>query len=510
MSGSSTTSRIAKNAILLYARSFIVMIIALYTSREVLRILGAEDMGVYNVVGGMVVLFAFLDGGQNATYQRFFNYAMGRPDKYHLPEVFSTSINLQLIIAISISLLTEIIGLYLLEHYLVIPAGRMNAAYWVFHFSVITLVVNTLSIPYEALIVAKEDMGAFAYIDIFNIVLKLLVVFVVEYATLDNLIFYAFLILCVQLLTRLIYTSFCNKHYEESIFHFVWNIKLLKEMSLFSSWILLSSMCSVLLNQGLSLLYNMFFGVIANAAIAIGNQVRSAILKLTGNVAISFGPQLVINYACGQNDKVDRIWTVGSKFTCCLFAALAIPVIIDADYILSLWLVNPPQYTTLFVRLILLENLVGALSPFSSSVIRASGNIKFFEIITNVINLLSFLLVYVCLSLDGSIELPYYILIVKSFALVLYSNWSACKMINYNLTKYFVTNTCMCVCVIVTSFAIGFAIMPDSFNITCLLIHFIITFFVVFLSLYLIGYMPSERAYVNIVIASFVNKIWKK
>ena len=511
MVNTSTTSRIAKNAVLLYTRSFVVMLISLYTSREVLRILGVNDMGIYNVVGGMVVLFAFLDGGQNATYQRFFNYAMGNPDKYNLSEVFSTSLIVQFIIAVFITLLTEIIGLYLLNTHLVIPEQRMNAAHFVFHFSVITLVVNTLSIPYGAMIIAKEDMGAFAYIDIINVVLKLLILFIVEYASFDRLIFYGLLVLCIQLLTRVLYTSFCHRHYNECHFKYVWNKFLIKEMTLFSSWIFLSSICSVLTNQGLSLLYNIFFGVVANAAIAIGNQVRSAILKLTGNITISFGPQLVISYASNQRDKVDKIWTVGSKFTFGLFAALAIPVIIDADYILSIWLVNPPKYTTLFVRLILIENLVGALTPFSSSVIRATGDIKYFEIVTNVMNLIALLLIYVCLRLGCDVGVPYFIMILKSFFQVIYSIWIACKKLLYNFVKYILSNTFLCALVIILSFILGVVSQPEFFTFIKLAFHLLFTAALVFGLVYFLGCLPSERSYVNSVLCSLYKKmIWKK
>lgn len=502
----STTTRIAKNAVALYFRSFIVMAVSLYTSRVILRVLGVEDLGVYNVVGGMVVLFAFLDGGQNATYQRFYNYAMGWPDEYNLKDVFSTSMIVQLLIAAGVFIVTEIVGVYLLYNALVIPDGRLTAAFWVFQFSVLTLVVNTLSIPYNAMIVAKEDMGAFAYIDIANVVLKLLIVFAVEYVSFDRLIFYAFLFLCVQLLTRFIYTSFCKRKYEETYFHFFWSGKLVKEMTGFSLWIVLSSIASILLTQGISILYNLFFGVYANAAIGIGNQVRSAIVKLTGNLTFSFSPQLVINYANGEWDKVDKIWTIGTKCAIALFAALSIPIIINADYILKIWLDNPPMYTTLFLQLILVENLIRFFSVNASTIVRASGQIKKYELITNVINAIAFLAIYVGFVVSNNVALPFIILIVTTIFQVLYSIICACHCVKSSVRTYLFSNSGLSTIALAMALIVGFCLRPEEMTFIKLLLHSIVIVSVLVMSFYHVGFLPSERKYLKNVVSVILDK----
>lgn len=473
------------------------MLISLYTSRVVLRVLGVEDLGTYTVIGGMVALFAFLDGGQSSTFQRYYNYAMGRPEVYNLSEVFSTSVNVQILIASVMFVVIEIAGLLLLYNYLVIPSERMNAAFWVFQFSAITLVVNTLSVPYNSMIIAKENMTAFAYIDISNVILKLLILFAVEVSSFDKLIFYAFLILCVQLLTRFFYTAYCNGKFIEAKYRFSLNRSLIKEMTSFSFWIVLSSIANILLTQGIAILYNAFWGVVANAAIGIGNQVRSAIVKLTSNLTLSFGPQMVINYANGQREKVNLLWTVGTKCALGLFAAFSIPVIIDADYILKIWLENPPQYTTIFLRLILIENLIRFFAANASTVIRATGKIKVFEITTNVMNAIAFLLITIGFYTFNNIELPFLILIFLSAVQVVYSLVVACRRINYSVSRFFISNSFISALALVIACGIGYVARPNIFSLSMLFVHVVSTVIIVLFSIYFLGLLPKERQYLN-------------
>ncbi len=503
---SGTTTRIAKNATLLYVRSFIVMLISLYTSRVLLRALGVEDLGIYNVVGGLVVLFAFLDGAQRATYQRFYNYAMGKSDEYNLTDVYSTSIKIQTLIAAAIFLSTEIIGLYLLYNDLVIPEGRMTAAFWVFQFSTLTLIVNSICIPFNAMIVAKEDMGVFAYIDIINVVLKLLIVFAVESTLFDRLIFYALLLFCVQVLTQFFYAAFCKWRYKELKYGWRWKGKLAKEMTGFSIWVVLSSIANILLTQGLSILYNIFVGVVANAAIGIGNQVRSAIVKLTANMSISFGPQLVINYANGEWDKVHKIWTIGSKCALTLFAAFSLPVIIDADFILKVWLENPPQYTTIFLQLILLENLVRFYSSNASTIVRATGKIKKFEIVTNVMNVAAFILIWIGFKTSTSVTLPFVILVVTTVVQVVYSIFVACRVVNYSVRKYLLSNSCLSTLALAIATALGYLSRPESFTVFALVVHVALTVLAVLLCMYFFGLLPNERVYLNNLVINIIKK----
>lgn len=507
---SSATNRIAKNAVALYIRSFIVMLISLYTSRVILRVLGVENLGIYNVVGGVVMMFAFLDGAQTQTYQRYYNYAMGRPDKYSLTEVFSTAVNVQTLLAASLFLLTEVVGLYLLYNHLVIPDGRQNAAFWVFQFSIVTLIINTISIPYSALIVSNENFRAFAYIDIANVILKLLIVFLVERLPYDRLIAYALLIVVIQVLTRFSYSIYCKKKYHTIRYKLHWNGALTKDIAGFSGWIALSSIISMLFTQGVSIIYNMFFGVVANAAIGIANQVRSAVLKLTNNLTLSFGPQLVTNYAGGNLERVNKIWTIGNKCALGLFSAIAIPIIIDADYILALWLKEPPQYTTIFLRLILIENIIRFFAATAPSVVRATGKIKSFELITNAINIIAFIFIVIGFYTYNSISLPYIIMIINSTVQVFYSVYVACKRIDYSFIKYIRMNTGLLVLALGIAVAISIFLSPSNFNVWILIVHSTFTAILVILSLYFIALLPGERSFINLTVLNFIKKKWRK
>ncbi len=269
-------------------------------------------------------------------------------------------------------------------------------------------------------------------------------------------------------------------------------------------------MASIFLTQGISILYNLYYGVVANAAIGIGNQVRSAVLKLTGNLTMSFGPQLVINYANGDWGKVNKIWTIGNKVALGLFAAVAIPIIIDADYILEIWLEKPPKYTAIFLRLILIENLIRFLAAYASTVIRATGRIKKYELISNIFNVLAFVLIIIGFKTVDSIKLPYFILIFTTIIQITYSTFLACNCINYNSKKYFVSNTGLSLIALIVAVTIGIITMPSSFTVLKLLFHCALVAISVIISLYYIGLLPHERDYINITAKNIILKKWIK
>ena len=506
MSKSGTeTTRIAKNAVALYARSFITIIISLYTSRILLKTLGAEDLGVYNVVGGLVVLFGFLSGAMRATCQRFYNYAMGKPNEYNLGNVFSTAINIQVITAIILLVATEVLGL-LLFNTLNIPEERHAAALWVFQFSVITLLIDTLSVPYDALIVAKEDMKAFAIIDVVNAVVRLLIIIAIGYVGFDKLILYAFLLLSVQVFTRFLYTSFCSRHYKDISYKFLIEKRLLKEMSAFSMWIIMSSVASILFTQGISIIYNIYYGVIVNAAIGIANQVRSVLVKLTSNMTISLGPQITVNYANERWDIVSKIWTVGSKCSLLLYAILSIPLMIDAEYVLKLWLVDPPEYTTLFLRLILMENLIRFLSTNASSIVRATGKVKNYELIVCVLSAVFFTAFALSVPHLKEVWYSYGIIIVMYTIQVFVGIFMACKCIGFNVMKYLLGNTLLSTIALLSGGFVAYLIRPSLFTIGTFILHFMVSVIVIGGFFYIIGLLPKEKRDVNTIIAGFINK----
>lgn len=507
---SSTTSRIARNTIALYIRSFITMLITLYTSRVILQVLGVEDYGVYNAVGGVVVFFTVLDSAMSASCQRFLNYEMGQGNQEGVNEVFCSSINIQGIISTIIFLITEIVGLYLLYHYMVIPEERMTAAFWVFQFSVVTMVINTMSIPYNAMVIAMERMGAFAYIDVLNTFLKLCAVIVLQYLSWDKLILYGLFIMLIQILTRYIYSSYCSRNFREAKYHFVWNQTIVKRMLGFSFWTVFGSVATMLMTNGMSILYNRFYGVIANAAIGIGNQVMMAVRKLTGNMSISFAPQIVKRYSEGDFSRVSIVWTIGSKCTFFLFSLFTIPIAMNAHYILELWLAEVPKYAPEFMTLLLIENLIRCFSSNASAIVRATGRIRNYELISNGVRVFFFTLVVIGFFLSDNIFLGYYIYIANTLFQMTYNVYIGCKSINYSIRKYYLNNIVLMALSLGVAAGASYLLIPEENNMMAFVIHVISTIGIIIVSFSVIGLLPDERKYLFKNIQMIVSKKYSK
>lgn len=275
--------RIAKNTLLLYIRLFVTMVIGLFTSRVILSTLGVTDYGVNNVVAGFVAMFSMFTNSLSAAISRFLTFNLGKGDAEKLKTVFSTSVNIMIAMAIIVTIVAEIFGLWFLNSKLNIPADRMYAANWVFHFSVITFAVNLISIPYNASIIAHEKMDVFAYISILEVVLKLAVVYMLYISPLDKLITYSFLLLLVSVFIRIVYGIYCSRKLEECCYSMVFDRTLLKEMGGFAGWNMLGTACTMFNTQGVNILMNLFFGVVTNAARGIVNQVESVIVQFVSN-----------------------------------------------------------------------------------------------------------------------------------------------------------------------------------------------------------------------------------
>ena len=280
---SDNNKRIAKNTLFLYFRMLFLMGIALYTSRVVLNTLGVEDYGIYNVVGGVVAMFGFLNLSMSSATQRYITFALGKGDKQRLQTIFSTTLQIHTLIAGIIVLLGETIGLWFLYNKMQIPVDRMDAAFWVLQCSIISSVIMIVSVPYNADIVAHEKMSAFAYISILEAVLKLAVVYMLVIFSFDKLILYAILILAIQILIRFCYSYYCNKHFAETKYKHVWDKALFKEMTGFAGWSMFGNFSAVLFGQGLNILLNIFFGPVVNAARGVAVQVQNAIQQFVGN-----------------------------------------------------------------------------------------------------------------------------------------------------------------------------------------------------------------------------------
>ena len=324
---SDNNKRIAKNTLLLYFRMLFLMVISLFTSRITLQTLGVDNFGIYNVVGGIVAMFSIMSGSLSNAISRYITFELGKGDKKILKKVFSTAINVQIIMAVIIAVLIEIGGVWFLNYKMNIPDGRMVAANWVLQFSIISFVVNLISIPYNAAIIAHEKMSAFAYISIYEAVMKLVVVYLIVISPFDKLIVYSFLILLISLSLRLIYGVYCKRKFEECSYMFILDKPLLKKMTGFAGWNFLGAGSFLLMTQGVNMLLNMFFGVALNAARGIATQVENVVNQFTTNFGTAINPQITKSYAKGDYDYMHKLVFAGSKYSFFLVVVLCLPII---------------------------------------------------------------------------------------------------------------------------------------------------------------------------------------
>lgn len=394
--------RIAKNTILLYFRMLFMMAVQLYTSRVVLNTLGVEDYGIYNVVGGIVAMFGFLNAAMTTSTQRYITYELGKGNYDRLKQVFTTSINIHIIISIIVVIFVETAGIWFLYNKMVVPADRMTAAMWVLQLSVLTTVIAIMSYPYNAAIVAHEKMSAFAYISVLEVVLKLAVVYLLTIWDFDKLILYAILIASIQLGVRFCYSGYCAKHFSETKYHFYLDKPLFKEMLGFAGWNLWGNLAGILFTQGLNMLLNVFFGPVVNAARAVAVQVQSAIQQFSTNFQMALNPQITKSYAVGHLEEMHKLIYRSSKFTFFLLLTLCLPVVIEAPVILEIWLKTVPDYTVIFLRIMIATMIIDATANPLMVSAAATGNVKIYQSVVGGVLLAILPISYIVLKLGGA------------------------------------------------------------------------------------------------------------
>lgn len=415
--------RIAKNTILLYLRMFLMMLIGLYTSRVVLNTLGFDDYGINNVVGGIVVLFSVFTGTLSTAIGRFITFELGTGNKDKLKTVFSTSILVQCAMAVIIMMLCEVLGYWLLIHKMSIPDGRMDAALWVFHCSVISFGLCLLFVPFSSLVIAHEKMEAFAYVSILEAVAKLLIVYLLLVFSVDKLKLYAVLLLSVSVLINSIYIIYCRRHFEESKLVWRFDKSIFKHIASFAGWNLFGHGAWMLETQGVNILINMFFGVQLNAARGIAVQVNNIVQQFVNNFMTALSPQITKSYASGDLDYMNSIVLKGAKFSYLLLFMVALPVALETDTILKLWLKDYPDYTVPFVRLTLAISLCMVLvNPFLTA-LRATGNIRSYQIVVGFVGLLQFPIVFVAFRIGLSPTSSYFISLAFYLFFVIFKPW---------------------------------------------------------------------------------------
>ncbi|MBS5876524.1 MAG: holin [Prevotella sp.] len=505
---SQNNKRIAKNTLLLYIRMLLLMVISLYTSRIVLNALGVNDYGIYNVVGGIVVILAFLNNAMAGSTQRFLNFEMGMQDSNALQKVFSTSIHIHVIVALIVLILGETIGLWFLNTNMNIPETRITAANYVYQFSLVTCIANFLTVPYNATIIAHERMSAFAYLSILEGVLKFSVAIAIYYSPFDKLVFYGLLMLFVGLINNICYATYAYRHFTEckGISKQINKDKMHKMLS-FSGWTIFGNLGYILHTQGIAIIINMFFTVAVNAAQGIANQVNGVVQQFLSNFLLALNPQLVKSYASGDIEAMHKLIIRGCKFAFCLVAFFIVPLVLETPTILQTWLGVVPEYTVIFVRMVLFILLVNSLSGIFSTSKGATGNIKIYQITLTIIGAFHLPLAWAAFALGYGPEYSMYVYLVIVIILQIVRAWFVCNSLQLSKRRLFSEVVVRCSLVIL----IG-SILPALLHmyLPTSLVSSIITCIVgmisVAVSSLFIALTPHERQVVH----AYVEKIIKR
>lgn len=422
---SSANKRIAKNTLVLYVRMLFTMGISLFTSRVVLQTLGVEDYGISSVVGGVISMFTFINAAMVSSTQRYLNFELVRDDANQLRSVFSTSLQIHALIALAIIVLSETVGLWFLNEKLVIPEARMTAAMWVYQCSILSCAVSIMSTPYNAVIVAHEKMSAFAYISILDVSLKLLVVYLLVVLPFDKLIILAILNLLVQLFIRYIYTLYCHRHFPESYFQFRFNKTLFKEMFGFAGWSFWGNLAAILYTQGLNMMLNIFFGPIVNAARGIAVQVQSAVQQFVGGFQTALNPQITKNYASNNLPQMHSLMFRSARFSFLLLFFLSLPVLMETNFILTLWLKTVPDDAVIFTQIMICISLIYTTANPCIIANQATGKVKIYQMVVGGILLLILPISYVVLKLGA----PAYSVFIVHFCIESLAQFSRMYML---------------------------------------------------------------------------------
>ena len=495
---SSNNNRIAKNTLLLYVRMLFIMAVQLYTSRVVLNTLGIIDYGIYNVVGGIVTMFAFLNGAMVTSTQRYITFELGKDNMQRLKEVFTTCVQIHLIISLVIVVLGETIGLWFLYKKMVIPEDRLVAAMWVYQLSILTMCMQVMSVPYNSDIVAHERMGVYAAISVIEVVLKLAIVYILVVGNYDKLILFAVLIALIQLLVRFVYTWYCNKHFPESHLIKILDKALIKEMSKFMGWNIWGNLAATLFGTGLNLLLNMFFGPAVNAARAIAVQVETAIANFSTNFLMAVNPQITKLYAQDNLLEMHKLLFRASKFTFFLLLVLSLPVILEADMILKVWLKMVPDYTVIFLRLLLFIVIIDSVARPLMTAAAATGDVKLYQSLIGGILLSIVPIAYVVLKLGGSPESVYVVHMIIGIIAFLTRLWVISPMIDLSIRQYFSSVILRSLLVLLVSLPLCFLVkylLPVGILPTIIVCT--VCMLVASAASYMLGLDKGERQFVN-------------
>ncbi len=419
---------------------FLTMGVGLFTSRLVLQALGVEDYGIYGLVGGIVTMFSFLNSAMSSATQRYLSFDIGKGDTERLQKTFNATLNIHILIAGVILILAETIGLWFVNYKLNIPAERMQAANWVYQFSIFTFILGVIQVPYNALLIAREHMNIYAYMSILESLLKLIIVLVLVQLGNDKLILYAILSFVVSFIIRTLYKLYCKKYFKESEYQFYYDKQYYKELLNYSGWSLFGQIANLLSNHGVSILFNVFLGVTINASIMVANQVQALIFSFVSNFQVAFNPKIIKTYANNEINYLKEFILNTSKISFLLISILSLPILLVTELIIDFWLNHTiPSFTYDFIRVIVLVSFIDAIGgPFWIAA-NAFGNVKKYNIGISVINIITLPTMYFLLKFDVYPPIVYLSKFIISFCVQIFRfnyvhrklKFSKIKIINY-------------------------------------------------------------------------------
>ena len=503
----SNNKTIAKNAIFLYIRMIVTVAISFYTARVLLQELGVDNYGIYNLVGGIVSLFASLKGMFSCAVQRYLNYEYAREDG-DAAKVFSLSLIIHILVAVFFACIVEIVGYFMLLG-LNIPPDRLFAAKVVFQFSVLASVVSIITIPYDAVIVAREKMNMYAYISLFEAFGRLLIVFILPFLLYDVLVCYGCLVLLLSLVVCSIHYWYCVSHFVEAQFTRVWDKKLFRELLNFAGWNFAGNLAFSLTNEGINMLLNLFGGVAVNAARGITYQIKNIVQQLLGNIMTAYRPQSTVKYAQKQYDKFYLLMFQSSKLVFALYAVMAFPLFIFLPEILQLWLGQIPEYTVSLMRAILVYMLIRSFHEPMDLLFKSAGQLKYYQLCELLILSLSLPLAYILLK-SG---LDFYMVFIGMAAVELVDLCAivtiATRQLNFPYLKYIRNVPLRCfaltAALIMIHWCLNFFVVPPD-NILILLAYCITDVAIVAMFVYMLLLNSAEKEMVHRIITKLLHK----
>lgn len=504
---SESNKRIAKNTLLLYFRMIFIMVISLFTSRINLQSLGVENFGIYNVVGGVVAMFSILTGALGVAISRFITFELGKGNKEKLHKVFSSAVTVQILMSLVVVIIAEITGVWFLNNEMIIPQDRLYAANWVLQFSILSFVLTLINVPYNACIIAHEKMSAFAYITIYEVIMKLVIAYSVFVTPIDKLITYSALLLFLSFSTRLIYGIYCTKHFEECQYRFVFDKRMLKQIGGFAGWTMIGNLAWVGYSQGLNILLNLFFGPSVNAARGIAMQVNEKVSSFCTNFQMALNPQITKSYAVNDLNRMHTLIYASSKYSFFLLLFLSLPILIETESILYYWLGNYPEHTAWFVRLIFMVLMVEVVANPLTVGAQANGHIKKYQIIVGTILLMIVPLSYIALKMGYSPEAVFVVhliivILAQCVRVIMVKN-----MISMPISEYVKRVVLRIFAVVATSVVFPIILhlkLPNS--LLCIMLTCLVSCISVLLSVYILGLTVVERNKINLKIIKYIKK----